>query len=120
MKNDGAREIRAMVLSSLPCPPMPLMVSRRLTDEHGTTDHGLSACNSFDLISHFLNLAASAQNTVLDRDRQNRQQKCHTTLMHEIDSLETRPTSVNDVWPMFSNFTRGKMMCTPDYPIFPV
>lgn len=108
MKNDGAREIRAMVLSSLPCPPMPLMVSRRLNDEHGTTDHGLSACSSFDLISHFLNLAASAKNTGRDLDRKNRQQQCHVALIGAIDSLKTRPTAIDDVWPIFSDFTRGE------------
>lgn len=63
MSSDSSREMRAMILLSLPCPPMPMLMSREVRDELSYVEVVNVGCNSHDLIAHLLNKAASASAT---------------------------------------------------------
>lgn len=110
---DGAREVRAMVLASLPVPPMPLMVSRRLEDEHGTTMSSDNVASSFDVVAHLLNLAASTGNHSLNQSRAIRQHKVHDALLKEIDSVPDLDcqAGLDAAWVAFARFTTDYIGC---------
>lgn len=56
---DGNREIRAICMAALPCPPLPIMAS--LEEEGGSnTSCGEAVGNSHDFISHLMNVRAAA------------------------------------------------------------
>jgi hypothetical protein len=55
---DGMREIRAMIVAALPCPPMPVMASREVEDEPGCYEG--KCCSSHDLLAHLMNIACTA------------------------------------------------------------
>jgi hypothetical protein len=59
-QGDSTREVRAMVLLSMPCPPMPMIMSKEMLDEVSYVQTENVAGNSHDLIAHFLNKAAAA------------------------------------------------------------
>jgi hypothetical protein len=61
MSNDSAREVRAMILLSMPCPPMLMLMSREVMDEISFVHTESVACNSHDLLAHLLNKAAAAK-----------------------------------------------------------
>lgn len=59
---DGAREIRAICMAALPCPPLPIMAT--LEDGDGgesNTTCGDAVGNSHDFISHLMNVRAAAE-----------------------------------------------------------
>lgn len=80
----------AMYFSTLPCPPLPLVV----TDDK-------SAC-SFDLIAHCLSLAMLADNQSLNRKRKNAQMDCHM----ELDAaLSSQRDDAEEIYGHFLRFT---------------
>jgi hypothetical protein len=56
---DGNREIRAMCMATLPCPPIPIMASQEDGDESNRTC-GEAVANSHDLVAHLMNVRAAA------------------------------------------------------------
>jgi hypothetical protein len=61
MSHDSTREVRAMVLLTLPCPPMPMLMSKEIIDETSFTHAANVPGNSHDLLAHLLNKAAAAK-----------------------------------------------------------
>ena len=95
-----------MVIAVLPVPPMPLMASRRLIDEHGTTDAEHTVCSSFDLLAHLMNLAARKRDDALNKARLARQRQAEQRLLQAVDALPSEPTDPSTAWPIFCTFTR--------------
>ena len=54
---DGMREIRAMIVAALPCPPMPVMASKEMEDDAGFYES--KCCSSHDLLAHLMNIACT-------------------------------------------------------------
>lgn len=103
---DGCREIRAMVLASLPVPPMPAIGSKRLEDEHGTVESCSSTFCSFDMIAHMLNVSAKHHKQEVNERRQSLQRGAEQGLFERIDLMAEPPTDLAQVWGLFSEFTR--------------
>lgn len=63
---DSTREIRAMSLAALPCPPLPIMTTKEYEGESNSSSSGYHIGNSHDLIGHFMNIrSAVCQVTLL-------------------------------------------------------
>lgn len=107
MHPDGAREVRAGVLLLMPVPPMPLMVSRRLEDEHGTTSQDHSFQPSHDLLAHLLNVAASHGKQSHHDARILAQKRAEDELFAAIDALQDAPVDVEQVWHAFCAYKRA-------------
>lgn len=60
MSHDSAKEVRAMILLSMPCPPMPMLMSKEMMDEVSFVHVETVPCNSHDLLAHLLNKAAAS------------------------------------------------------------
>ena len=58
--SDSTREIRAMSMLALPCPPLPIMASKVELGESNSTS-GDVVGNSHDLIAHLMNIRAVAE-----------------------------------------------------------
>jgi hypothetical protein len=58
MSGDSTREMRSMILLNLPCPPMPMLMSKEVMDEASYVRLESTTCSSHDLIAHLLNKAA--------------------------------------------------------------
>jgi hypothetical protein len=59
MQHDTTREIRSIILLTMPCPPMPMLMSREVAGEVSYVEYDCVACNSHDLIAHLLTKVAS-------------------------------------------------------------
>lgn len=58
--SDSTREIRAMTLLALPCPPLPIITTKECEGESSTTSSsGYHVGNSHDLIGHFMNIRSA-------------------------------------------------------------
>jgi hypothetical protein len=114
MCNDGAREVRAMVLLSMPCPPMPMLMSKEILDEVSFVHTDQVPCNSHDLIAHLLNKAAAARNCgeIIHSQRRLYQQNTSAILNQRFDDWKlTHPD--DEIPPLeisygfFAEFTRS-------------
>ena len=103
---DGCREIRAMVLASMPAPPMPAIGCKRLEDEHGTVESNQSAFCSFDMIAHMLNVTAKHKNEAANVQRMELQKQAEQVLFEKIDAFQAMPTDVKEVWPLLCEYKR--------------
>lgn len=104
---DGCREIRSMVLLSLPVPPMPAIGCRTDGDEHGaTTTESTSFC-SFDMIAGMLNVSARSNNNSANHRRMLRQQEADSALFDSIDALDEEGLLAAKVWPIFCAYKRA-------------
>jgi len=109
---DGAREIRAMVLASIPIPPMPAIGSKRLEDEHGTVENHTSAFCSFNMIAHMLNICAKHRNESADIQRKQLQKLADDKLFAQIDAFDNLPLDITDIWPIFCEYKRSVLDLT--------
>lgn len=91
----------------LPVLPMPMLVSKRLADEHGTTDSAHATTSSFDLFAHLLNISASLGKETTHAKRRERQAAVEEELFAAIDALKEPPREIDDVWPIFCRYSRG-------------
>lgn len=111
---DGMREIRAMVVASLPCPPMPVMVSRELEDEASFTSIDASCCSSHDIMAHLMNLACTVATEDHNRRRAELQHEAMTELFDAVDEWigaqttgsRARLPPVKWSYDLFATFTR--------------
>lgn len=65
---DSTREIRAMALATLPCPPLPILTTKECEDESSTSESSSSSYhlgNSHDLIGHFMNIRCAVAQVLL-------------------------------------------------------
>lgn len=77
---DGMREIRAMIISALPCPPMPVMSSKEVDgvcDEH--------SCSSHDLLAHLMNVACAVCTQKQHQARAEMQARLQGELFDKVD-----------------------------------
>lgn len=79
---DALREIRAMTLLSLPCPPLPVMVTRE--DEADTTRSTgeYSVANSHDMIAHAMNLKVGFAASGVELDPENEMRRKLQSIAH--------------------------------------
>jgi hypothetical protein len=111
MAYDAMQEVRAMVLLSMPCPPMAMYMSRELQDEVSYVQEAVG--NSHDLIAHLLNKAAAAQACKgLATNRRCSQQTASDLLNSRFDtwqsdnpSVESTPTAT--AYQFFAEFCRS-------------
>lgn len=110
---DGMREIRAMVVAALPCPPMPVMASRELEGESSFTDSAGACCSSHDLIAHLMNIACTCATERQNKVRAELQIKLHAELFDEVDEWRRSEPDPKIVLPpvdwsyrVLGNFTR--------------
>lgn len=103
---DGNREVRAMVMASLPFPPMPMMVSKQLADESSFVDTELKSINSHDLIAHLMNICCCY---CKDNDaRMLKQIALQEEMFARFDneSVDLLLSSVDKVYELMGEFTR--------------
>lgn len=77
---DGMREIRAMVMSALPCPPMPLMSSKEVD---GVCED--QCCSSHDLMAHLMNVACVVCTQKQNQARAELQARLQSELFDKVD-----------------------------------
>jgi hypothetical protein len=114
MAADSGRELRAMILLSMPCPPMPMLMSKEVMDEVSFVHTESVACNSHDLLAHLLNKAAAAKASgeKLHPKRRVYQQKASNALNKRFDDWklaneddEVPPLEIS--YGFFAEFTRA-------------
>jgi hypothetical protein len=101
---DGNREIRAMIMASLPFPPMPMLASRQLADESSFVDPSStnSVINSHDLIAHLMNICCCY---CKDNDaRKQRQLDLQDEMFSRIENVDL--SSMDAVYALMGEFTR--------------
>lgn len=103
-----------MVLLSMPCPPMPMLMSRQIMDESSFVCQDNMACNSHDLLAHLVQRAANAQ-TCDHSHHKNRmiyQKEAMNVLNQRFDNWRLEDTD-NDIPPLetsysfFAEYTRS-------------
>jgi hypothetical protein len=114
MPNDSVREVRAMILLSMPCPPMPMLMSKEVMDETSFVHTENVPCNSHDLIAHLLNKAAAAKccGEKLHPRRRVYQQNA-TKILHsrfddwKLANTDTEIPPIDISYGFFAEFTRS-------------
>ncbi len=81
---DGMREIRAMIVASLPCPPMPIMASKESAEDAGFYES--KCCSSHDLLAHLMNIACTTATDKQNLARAHRQAKIQAELFDKVDA----------------------------------
>ena len=74
------REIRAMIMSALPCPPMPVMSSREVD---GFCEEQF--CSSHDLLAHLMNVACTVSTQEQNQNRAEIQARLQGELFDKVD-----------------------------------
>lgn len=106
------REIRAMIVASLPCPPMPVMASREIEDEASFTITQTSCCSSHDLLAHLMNVASTVATDEHNRRRAALQNEAMSELFDTVDAwigaqtTKTRLPPAQWSYDLFATFTR--------------
>lgn len=114
---DGAREIRAMVLMALPCPPLPMLANRVVEGEESTVasgdwSGGVRVSNTHDLLGHLLNVRAACDQQAVNANRLRAQERAHQRLFDGLDALAAEADDagtgleLRDVVAAFGQFTR--------------
>lgn len=106
---DGNREIRCMVLLTLPCIPLPLIVNKELQDEASYVDSNHHTASSHDLISHLMNLHAAVGSQETNSERAILQAAAHKQLFDSVDQWAMDqavidPDTVVDVPPLEKSY----------------
>lgn len=83
---DQNAEIRAMILTALPFPPLPIK-AWTLEENSSQLDHQ-TAITSHDIISHLLELACNDPDKTIHEPRQKRQQLVLRGFLEEVMALE--------------------------------
>jgi hypothetical protein len=109
MAHDSAREVRSMILLSMPCPPMPMLMSKEVQDQVESV-----GCNSHDLLAHLLNKATAANSCGIELHPKRKvlQVEAHKLLCQRFDEwqaenqdLEVPPLETS--YSFFAEFTRA-------------
>lgn len=100
---DGCREIRAMVLASLPVPPMPTMGTKQVPSEEEVLHE--TCFSSYDLIAQMLNVAAKYGRGAQE-SRMLTQWRAQGNLLDGIDALREEQLVACNVWPLFCAYKR--------------
>lgn len=100
---DGNREIRAMIMASLPFPPMPMMASRQMPDESSFVDAEWKCINSHDLIAHLMNVCCCHCKN--NDARKNRQIALQEEMFSRIER-DADLSSIDSVYELMGEFTR--------------
>jgi hypothetical protein len=87
---DNTREIRAMMMASFPCPPLPLQ-------EGG---------NSHDLVSFLVDVAARRNVVQENKTRELEQKKLTDMYFYQLENS----AKINDIWNAMTSFTRFYLM----------
>lgn len=85
---DGNREIRSMAITSLPLPPLPLMVCKELDDEHSYVEAEHKLASSHDLIAHLMNVACAVASSSVNNKRMEKQAAVVQSLFARVDSWQ--------------------------------
>ena len=104
---DSMREVRAMIIASLPCPPLPIMCTKPTDCDDETSDGNYYRCKSHDLLAHLMNLHASNDNE--DAVRMDKQNRVVAELIAKMDayvSLGRTPTA-DEAYEHFCDFFRA-------------
>jgi hypothetical protein len=109
MAGDSTREIRSMILLSLPCPPMPMLVSKEVMDEASYVHLESATCSSHDLIAHLLNKATVS--SVSHHLRKESQQNANDILCARFDEWraanpDLKVPPLEKSYEFFAEFTR--------------
>lgn len=122
--DDGLREIRAMTIASLPCPPLPIMCGRAGADGDDSYICNFRG-NSHDLLAHAMNLATATGSTALHAGRMARQQQVHRELLEAFDAFPVdAPPTPQQSYDLFAKFYRDYLSTytdtSPDVRVFPL
>ena len=90
---DSSREIRAMMMASFPCPPLPMEGSCRFINSH-------------DMIAYLVDVAARRADPKSDKHRQQIQQ----SLVMEYEKNIAGCNTEEETWQAMTMFTRSYMM----------
>jgi hypothetical protein len=90
---DSSREIRAMMMASFPCPPLPMDGSGRFINSH-------------DMIAYLVDVAARRGDSKGDQHRQIIQR----ALVADFEKNIVGCTTEDETWHAMTNFTRSYMM----------
>lgn len=108
---DSTREIRSMTLAMLPSPPLPAMCTRECEGETNQSDGEYHACNSHDMIAHFMDITAKFDNARVNEIRKVRQTAANEKMINKFD--EWKKNNPDCDWPdaqvsyeIFAQFTR--------------
>eukprot|EP00961_Rhodomonas_salina_P299814 3939228-Rhodomonas_salina.4 len=106
-------EMVAMVMASLPVPPMPMIVGKEVPDEITVMSGDYTICNSHDLMGMLLLTAMSRDQKKENEIRSNAQKECMQALFDDIKSIgatETTTCEIQErVYDAFCKFTRGNI-----------
>lgn len=89
MSMDSTREIRAMIMASFPCPPLPM-----------ATGHGF--INSHDFLAYLIDVAARRNITTENQERQCKQQTLVKQYLQDLKLCN----SESELWDVMTMFTR--------------
>lgn len=102
-------EIVAMVLSSTPVPPLPLVVGKEIPDEITYVAGEHVICNSHDLLAMLMVSAMQRNDKAENEMRQKTQQTATEKLFQDLDLIDTNdPNCEEKVFALFSTYTRGQ------------
>ena len=90
---DSSREIRAMMMASFPCPPLPMEGSSRFINSH-------------DMIAYLVDVAARRADPSSDHSRQ----RIQKTLVMEYERNIACCLTEDETWNAMTMFTRSYMM----------
>lgn len=100
-------EIVAMVLSSLPVPPLPMIAGKEMPDEITYLTGDQVVCNSHDLMGMLLLTAMQRGQQKENEERSQIQKQITSELFEEIAKIDDRDSnSENHIYTLFCNFTR--------------
>jgi hypothetical protein len=112
---DAMREVRAMIVAALPCPPLPVMASREAQGECSFTEE--ACCSSHDLIAHLMNIACTHATEAQNRHRARLQVRLHADLFDTVDEWGKRSRESSLLPPaewsytLLCDFTRKYIRC---------
>lgn len=96
---DSMSEIRAMVLLSQPCPPLPIMCTKELGGGSGMTDGEYHRGNSHDLLANMMNVRTVQSDDEHNKRRLEVQLRSHASLMAKMDAWADNDNSGKTVVP---------------------
>jgi hypothetical protein len=108
--HDANMELRAITLMTLPCPPLPMMVTKELVGQCNTTDGEYHICNSHDLLANFMNIKTVVGDTGDNSKRMILQEQANSRLIEKFDKWKYENPGpippLDTTYAFFSTFTR--------------
>jgi hypothetical protein len=96
-------ELVAMIMSSLPVPPLPMHASKNVPEE---ITRGDTVCNSHDFMGMLLLKAMAKNDREGNKSRLAIQERINKTLFDDIDAIALDPTRVDPESAVYDAFTR--------------